>query len=282
MKRFYLFGAIAAMAGGLVLAGSANAAPQKANGVLPHGTTSITFDGYCDGMTIMIPGSAGAPGAQGAHTGTCEGGDVNVYGVAGSKGVEFVDRNEPEGNFNNIVWIINANHTWRLYGGPDNCGVSECLLNLGTWSSGTPAAPQKAGVQPSNSRPAGLFGGQQAGFAGAQQHPGPKVTGFNINFVGYCDGEHLNTPGSAGSPGADGMQTGCLSNPLYGAFEGGVAGMWDLADNLLYVVNEDRTFIIYTDCGDGTECFFLSGNWAFGVPAAPQQNRTVTPTNLRH
>ncbi|MGH8427351.1 MAG: hypothetical protein ACRES7_05120 [Gammaproteobacteria bacterium] len=286
MKRLYLFGAIAAMAGGLALASSANAAPQTAAGnsarlLSPNGgTTSITFDGYCDGMTITIPGSAGAPGAQGAHIGSCLGYTANVYGVAGSKGVGFADLGDEQGGAPPLYWVIGANHTWIIY---DDCGFgNECVLNSGTWSYGTPDAPAKGGARPSTSPAAGLFGGQRAGFAGARQLPGPKTL-FNIHFAGFCDGEYLHVPGDAGSPGADGVQTGsCTSgDALIGAFEGNVGGMWDYTDNFVYVINTDQSWIIYTDCGDGTECYVNSGTWAFGPPS-DNPDRTAIRSNLQH
>ena len=272
MKRFYLFGAIAAMAGGLAMAGNAWAAPQKAsaNSVnFPNGTYDIQLNGYCNIIQLVKPGSAGAPGVQGNDIG-CNG--HTFVGSASSRGVIMAWT-----DIGNLIIVINANHTWVNY---QDCGTGdECVQNSGTWSLTN--APSQRGLPDVTSTRDGLFGSNQAVSSGVGHLPGPKLTNFNIHFIGFCDGESLNVPGSAGSPGADGVQTGCAANPLIGAVADRVASMWDYADGDFYVINPNETWILYVDCGGGSECYINSGNWAHG-PAAPQQNRTAIRSDLRH
>lgn len=274
MKRLYLVGAIAAMAAGLALAGSqsAYAASQKGTGIsakLPTGTVSIVFDGYCDGMTLTNPGSGGAPGVEAERTGSCTSPDFLYGGDLGNR-AGMAD------SFYGLYVVIDANHHWAYYA---DCGFGNtCLVVSGTWSLGVPSSPDKPA---STARVAGLFAGQQAGFAGAQRLPGPNAASFDINFVGYCDGEHLTNPGSSGYPSIDGYQIGCVGNPLLGARSNSAVGMWSYTDNYYYQSMMDGSWIIFTDCG-GTECYVNSGTWAFGAPAVPQQNRTAVPSNLQH
>lgn len=274
MKKFYLTGGILAAVIGLGLAApSAFAAPQhtRGNSADPSTTYNIVFDGFCDGMTITEPGSAGAPGAQAVHTGdpnTCIP-NTPLFGAAvmgGGVGLASPSNATSSGN---VYYAIRANHTWTAY---QDCGTgTECVLHSGTWSFGTPDSPARAGLPPSTA--GGLFG--------ARRLPGPKSAfSKDISFDGYCDGEHLNLPGSAGAPGVDGTQTGCDSNPLIGARGAGIVGMWDYTGGFFFAVQTDHTFVIYNDCGDGTECFVNSGTWSFGTPSV-SQGRTVLPSDLQ-
>lgn len=275
MKRFYLFGAVVAMAGGLALAGSAYAAPQKtsANAVnFPDGTYNIQLDGFCNLIQVVKPGDAGAPGVQGNDI-ACDTPHTYV-GVASAKGVAMAWT-----DIGNLYIVINANHTWTNY---QDCGVGhECVQNSGTWSL-APNGPTQRGLPDATSAQGGLFGASQSASAGAERLPGPKGTQFGIHFIGYCDGEYLNVPGNAGSPGADGVQTGCVSNPLIGAFDSSVVGMWDYTEGGFYVINPNQTWIIYADCGGGSECYINSGYWAFGPPPPVNPNRTAVRSDLQH
>lgn len=262
MKRLHLIGGFAA-AVTLTLAGAsfASAAPQKIQSFganLPAGTYNIVFDGFCDGMAITIPGSAGAPGVEMNRTGTCQSPDF-LYGVLGGTSVGGADATYA------LYAVIMANGYWYYYA---DCGTgSECLLNSGTWSFGTPAAPAKG--LPSTSRAGRVFGSGQR-FLGAGHGPQPKALNIDISFDGYCDGEHISIPGDAGSPGADGYQTGCASEPLIGAKHGNAVGMWDYVDNLIWFDMGNGTWIIFGD-GGGYEIYVNSGTWSLGTPA-PQQN----------
>lgn len=270
MKRIHAISGAAAAAAVLSLAGatSAQAAPTRDFAAL-SGTINIVFDGYCDGMAITIPGSAGAPGAQAVRTGSCQN-PTPLFGAAKANGVGLADAT------NALYTVIGANHTWAYYA---DCGTGqECLIISGTWSYGVAAAPNAKGLPASTAHAGALFGGGIDSFSGAGHLPGPRALSIDISFDGFCDGEHLNVPGSAGAPGVDGMETGCQTNPLIGAKTAGSVGAWDYVDGLFYLVNSDRSWILYVDCGDGTECYANSGTWSFGAPAAPARSRTLTST----
>lgn len=271
MKRLYP--AIAATAAILVLAAvsapSASAAAKNDKGLfganIPAGTYNIVFDGYCDGMAITIPGSAGAPGVEMNRTGSCTSSDF-LYGVLGGISVGGADATY------SLYTVIMANGTWMYYA---DCGTgSECVVNSGTWSFGVPAAPGK-NLLPSTSRAGRVFGGDQQ-FVGAGRVPGPNAIHLDVSYDGYCDGEHINVPGDAGAPGADGYQTGCVGNPLIGARHGNGAAMWSYLDGLLWYNMTDGTWVIYGD-GGGYEIYINSGTWSFGTPA-PQHKRTAVPS----
>lgn len=85
---------------------------------------------------------------------------------------------------------------------------------------------------------------------------------------------YLNVPGNAGWPGADGVQTDRVSNPLIGGFDNDTPAMWDYVDGLMYGIYPNHTWIIFADCGGGSECYINSGVWAYGPPTAPNNDRT--------
>lgn len=276
MKRVITAGGLLGAVAGLTLLGASGAlaaTPKPAiSANFPGGTTDIVFDGFCDGMQITNPGSAGAPGVQAVRTGSCTS-PTPLFGATSGGGLGLADATYT------IYTVIKPDHTWVYY---QDCGFgSECVLVSGTWSYGVAAAPE--GRLPSTA--GGMFGMTRVGSPGAGRLPGPKdVSGFNISFDGFCDGESLNIPGAAGPNGADGAETGCATNALIGAYSagGGSAAMWSYTEGVMWVINSDQTWIIYNDCGDGTECFVNSGTWSIGAPAAPQKNRTLLPSSLRH
>lgn len=261
-------GAVGLLAGlGLLASSSVFAASPKAPAPkVPAGTYNITFDNFSDGMQITVPGAAGAPGAQAVRVGGGVDGQP-LYGAAGPHGVVLADET------NLLLVVIKPDRTW-IYYGDDGTG-HETVFNSGTWSFGTPAAPNP-GALPSTAR--GLFSGASAS---AARLPGPRATTRDIHFVGFCDGESINIPGSAGAPGLDGVQTGCTSGALLGAKDHrNIAAMWSDSLNVMWVLLPDQTWIIYNDCGDGTECVVNSGEWAYGAPSAPQ-GRTAISSSLR-
>ncbi|MDN5864212.1 MAG: hypothetical protein L0I62_03195 [Gammaproteobacteria bacterium] len=269
MKTFAVVGSVLGALAGLILVGSSSAyaaGPKThVSRAIPPGTYDIVFDGYCDGLHISIPGSAGAPGVEAVRTGSCESGDT-AYGAVAGGGIGLA--------FPAVVlfYVIRSNHTWANYA---DCGTgSECLLHSGTWSFGVPAAPH-ADLPSSSER--GLFAAGRT----ASAAPAPRVPfSVDISFDGYCDGLHLNLPGSAGNPGVDGLQTGCASAPLIGAKRNNQRVIaWDYGGDNLYVISADHTWILYTICGGTQECFGNSGTWSFGV-AAPQENRTTISSSL--
>lgn len=276
MKRLYFAGGLLVAALGLSMAGTslAAAAPQKAGGIMatfPDGTYTVALNGYCDVLTIVKPGAAGAPGVQATDDPNCFA--STLYGAASSNAVAMVW--EGTGTPSQVI-VIQPNGNWVLY--YDAGTGTEGIFNSGTWSY---AAPSRHGSR-SAAQNGGLFGQGQSVFSGAQRLPGPKSFTFNLSFDGYCDGEAINVPGSAGAPGVDGMQTGCVGNPLVGAKAPNMIGMSDYDDALFYVIMSDHTWLIYNDClGDGNECVVNSGTWSFGIPAKPNKNRTVTPSSGR-
>ena len=127
MLKTKLFAAAALTA----IAGAAQAFP-----------TSISFDGYCDGMTgwtqtsttssatwanLDCAGtSAVVGGPRGKSKSPLTGTNVNAY-VMGSYGA-YVYGTE-------FTWVIFKDYTWAVY---SNSGGA--LLNYGTWSAGFPLA----------------------------------------------------------------------------------------------------------------------------------------------
>lgn len=144
MKRLYL--AIAALAVALVLGAasvpSASAAPQNSVGFAAGHTYNIVFDGYCDGMTLNVPGYGGAPYVDGQHTGSCNG----VYGLIGIMLGNSVVVTDYTGIANGymLMYKINANGTWSNWYDCSGSNAGQvCGFLTGTWSFGTPSAPSK-------------------------------------------------------------------------------------------------------------------------------------------
>lgn len=277
MKRLYQLGALAGAAVLGVAAASASAAPQNAHGVganFPDGTYTIALDGFCDVLTIVKPGAAGTPGVQSSDDPNCS--PTNQFGAASSTGIGMAWEGTGTPS---LVLVLARNGTWALYYDSTGTGV-EGVFNSGTWSFVAPGAPAHPGLPSAASARGKLFGLHAPSAPGTQRLPGPNASTINISFDGFCDGELLNLPGSAGGPGIDGVQTGCGSNPLVGA-GGGVVGMSDYMDGLFYALMSDRTWVLYEDCGDGTECYVNSGTWSSGAPAAPTQGRPGVPSGRR-
>lgn len=284
MNKYCLTGAVLAAAIGLGIASPNAVAASQQTTLHPAGFADgiyhIVFDGFCDGMTITKPGSAGAPGVEAVHTGdpdTCIA-NTPLFGGAGN-GVGLADAATGT-NSNNVYYAIRANRTWVAFISCDT--GEECVLNSGTWSFGTPEPSAKTGLP--SSRTIGLFAPVGNGVPSEKQHSQPHYS-VDISFDTYCDGEHLNLPGSGGNPGVDGTATGCSSAPLIGArgvIDLAAVGMWDYTNGFFYVVENDHTFVIYNDCGDGTECFVNSGTWSFGTPPALQTERTAVRSSLQH
>lgn len=131
MKRLSLF-----TGGAVVLLASlsfAGAKPAQA------ATVNIVFDGYCDGMSLNIPSAgSGLPGTvDGNHTGSC----VTNYGDIGYKAGSTIGTAENEDG-TLVVYVLKTDHTWSNYYDCTGTGI-ECYYLSGTWSFGTPAAPDK-------------------------------------------------------------------------------------------------------------------------------------------
>lgn len=271
MKRLIQLGAsAAAIALYAAAATTVFAAPAKTQEPVtnfPDGTYTIGLNGYCDVITIVKPGAAGAPGVQASDDPNCLA--SNMIGVANNHGIEMYW--ESTGTPSTTL-LISRNGTWTLYYDSTGTGV-EGIFNSGTWQLLPPFAPSRTGLPSAASHAGQMFGANHGANAGGAQLPGPLAAAIDISFDGFCDGEHLNLPGSAGGPGIDGVQSGCASNPLIGAGGGGMVGMVDYMDGLFYALMPNHTWVLYNDCGDGTECFLNSGTWSTGVPAAPTKNR---------
>ena len=100
--------------------------------------SDLIFDGYCDGMTGLTPNGNGTgvggtwsnldcagssailAGVQGKSVGG-KGYIMGSTGIAGLLGVE-------------VTWVVNKDKSWYIY------YFDGSLLNLGTWSPGTPFA----------------------------------------------------------------------------------------------------------------------------------------------
>lgn len=120
-----------AKAGGLFGALAGGFAGHRTPG--PNASTiAIGFDGYCDGETINLPGSGGAPGADGMRIGCAS---DPLIGAGGYNMVAMWDYAA------NDMWVNMNDHTWVGY---TDCGDgTECEFNSGTWTRGAPAAPTK-------------------------------------------------------------------------------------------------------------------------------------------
>lgn len=167
----------------------------------PQGSTTITFNGFCDGATIVLSGDF----IRGSHNNyDCAGSNTFLAGV-----VSTVSRVKPAGFkggsdavlMDNVLVMLGSgcplvmyldfqNSGWAFYTSCD--GVTpETLLNRGTFT-----------VTP-NSQPKAHFGGvaawQGAGvpddsdFTTASSYPkGP----YSVSFDGYCDFLAVNTKGN--------------------------------------------------------------------------------------
>jgi hypothetical protein len=122
-------------------AGIAHAAPDS--GAMP---TSITLDGYCDGVT-NIKYFANAGYLTGTHAYENCGGysDTPMVGPIGTKldgnkiGIAATDSSYPQFGLT-FLYIFKNDHTWNLVS-PEG-GV----LNMGTWSSGFEVNGTQGGV----------------------------------------------------------------------------------------------------------------------------------------
>lgn len=114
-----------------------------------------------------------------------------------------------------------------------------------------------------------------AGIASA----GPGSSAVDINFVGYCDGLHLNMPseGLGTSSTVDGYQTGCVSGGVFGTAKASANGHYGVEKGTEYitipsygthtVIDANHTWVHYALSGN--EIYVLnSGRWALGPPQA--------------
>lgn len=279
MKRLAIIGGLVLAAAGLGLAGVGTAAAaqpgaQGPSANFPDGTYSIALNPFCDIITFVKPGAAGAPGVQGSDDPNCFA--SNLYGVAAQRGVVF--NWEGTGTPSQML-VLNYNGTWTLY--YDVTGTGQVgVFNSGTWSFAAPSRKGKGLPSAAVAKGRSFTGGQSA-FSGGKTFPGPKSATLNLSFDGYCDGEQLSLPGAAGWPSVQGVQTGCAGFPLVGAGTPYMLALNDYNDFLMYVINADQTFLIYSDCaGDGNECLNLTGTWSYGV-AKPGNRHPATATGTR-
>ncbi len=119
----------------------------------------------------------------------------------------------------------------------------------------------------------------------SQAAPAAATTGYDIHFVGYCDGLHLEVPSlGLGTYTVDGHQTGCGSAGVFGVAKPNTAGKYGVdkgreyvtvpAYGDLYVINRNKTWAAYYAVG-GEMHLWNSGKWAWGLAPAGSS----TPSN---
>lgn len=254
-----------AIAAATALVSLGAAVPAFAAPTSPTGTTTIMFDGFCDGFTMNLP-SAGV-GTAGTLDGTQAGCESNpIFGTAGkpydvSSGTEYVTLQTY-----GIFTVIRANQTWTHY---VLSGSLITELISGTWSFAAPGAPRATG-------PSSVAAAVAAKSSTHTAAPARMTKTKQISFDGHCDGMSLTSPSAGlGTKGTvDGTWTGCSSYALMGA-KGKVgpkkksyATTADLGSGT-YVhaaVLKDHTWVLYETNGSA-EVVLNSGTWSNGPPA---------------
>jgi hypothetical protein len=100
--------------------------------------SDLIFDGYCDGMTGLTKNANGS-GAGGTWANLdCAGSSALLAGVqgkaAGGKGYILGSTGVAGLLGVEVTWVVNSDKTWYIY------YYDGSILNLGTWSPGTPFA----------------------------------------------------------------------------------------------------------------------------------------------
>lgn len=125
----------------LVIAPAARAADTDA--LVPNQRLTLHFDGYCDGMTLVVDQAHGV--VYGSDTGCATGSTTPIHGVPGTvaggrfAGQGVVLGSTPELDLNLLYVIRNNPRLWGVYD-----LWSGALLNSGTWSPGPPTAAAPA------------------------------------------------------------------------------------------------------------------------------------------
>ena len=96
-------------------------------GTVEAADISLTFDGFCDGMTFTTGGSPPVVGSQCGCTSGIAFGTLGVNG--GSQAAHF--SYAVDADYNGLHTLIRGNHTWEIW---NQAG----LINSGTWSNGCP------------------------------------------------------------------------------------------------------------------------------------------------
>jgi hypothetical protein len=262
---------LVAIATALALVPLTAALPATAASTSPSSSVDITFDGYCDGLTVTMP-SAGL-GKKGTVDGTqigCESGQPffgqavpkrRKYGV--TRGTEFITLDA----YGFFVSLRKDNtFSFYSYGGSGN-EIFEALT--GTWSLGTPS-PTSGSPSATQSALAVVAAGPTAATNAAASPNGV----LELTFEGFCDGMRLNSPsvgtGVAGT--VDGELLGCAEGGIIGA-QGKVANkkntyavQWDNAGTWVQTaIFKDHTWVHYI-ITDGVMSVLNSGTWVDGPP----------------
>ncbi len=113
-----------------------------------------------------------------------------------------------------------------------------------------------------------------------------SAAGYDIHFVGLCDGLHLEVPSADVAKFAiDGWHTGCVTGGVFGVAKPNGLGKYGVDKgteyvtspwSVMYVINKNKTWINYWLVG-GQMKVFLSGTWEFGLPAPGPTTATTVP-----
>ncbi len=105
-----------------------------------------------------------------------------------------------------------------------------------------------------------------------------SAAGYEIHFVGYCDGLHLEVPSlGLGGYTVDGHLTGCNGGRVLGIAKPNLAGQYGPdkgkeyvtvpSYNFLFVVNKNKTWASYY-VEENRMKRYRAGTWGWGLPAA--------------
>ena len=98
----------------------------QAGGLVPNRTVDIRFNGFCDGMRLVINQSTGV--VSGSVTGCVSGTPIGTVGGNSGKGIGVTVMSRT------FLYVIDdAPQTWSLY------LSNGTLFQSGTWSLGVPA-----------------------------------------------------------------------------------------------------------------------------------------------
>jgi hypothetical protein len=285
MKKLTMLFAISALA---LMVGPLSAQPQ--------GTTTITFDGFCDGFTLNVSGLV----LGGTHNNYDCAGSNTIVG--GDTSVDFLLQPRPLGKSSraNVTsevgpillgcdinyYLDFSNNSWSLY--LTCAGEPEALGNKGTFTITPPAAgaakhASRSTIQTINQQP-DPDAGTEAGI--------PQGN-FDISFDGFCDGMNLNAKGTKLGGTLTGCYTGIAGGNTAQEQAGIVPGDSNTANGaninssianpcvLTYALYwGDLTWANYLTCAGEVSQLINVGTFTFAPPPPPAAG--LRPSAARH
>lgn len=213
----------------MLVFGMASGAVAGSSDDMEFAGRTLSFDGFCDGVSLDFPGGEYANGSQ------C---GCVTSAVWGNKRGGAHLTNDPAGAYADIHTVLRGDGTWALYS-PTG------LLNSGTWSNNCPLNPESLPSAYEAAKPVAL----------------EMVPMKNITFDGFCDGMTLTRDGEF----VNGSYCGCTSDPVFGSTRVGRISVSPEAATGIgwahYDIRVDGTFSIYDQTGS-----FLEGTWSPGCP----------------